>query len=176
MKWVKTFESFESNVVKKISDICEKYKWESTHIILKNQIKIGEYNYDDVVCYDVYNNNDGICVLAYYTKDNGKRGTEFILYRMEDNGRPKFMMDGSYEDFDEMDVGFSMYDDAIELILNELETCGEEWLIYQRDLQQAGRDWHRKAIQGKINDDNRSEYSKNRDELDNIRKEKPRNL
>lgn len=171
MRWLKTFESFESDIIKKIHDICEKYQWESTNLILKNQIKIGEYNGDDVVCFIVSSNTKGICVQAYYTTDEGKRRTEFILYEFEDAGRPKFMMDGTYEYFDEMDVGFSMYDDTIELILEELESCGEEWLTYQSELQQTGRDWHRKAIQNRVNDDDREEYTRIHNELSSIRKE-----
>jgi len=172
MKHLKYFEHVSKAPIEKIVDICNKYKSEIINIILKNKLKIGENSYGDVIAYSVSTNIEGgISVKVYYIDSDGKSKTEFILYFPEDNGFPKFMQDGSYDYLDEIDFGFSMYDDAVELILNELETYGEDWLIYQRDLQKKSRDFQRMAIQGRINDDNRGEYTKTFYELNRILKE-----
>lgn len=145
-----------TEICNKLRELCTKAKFESTHSIsLKNAVVIGTnpngnviatyidnslnsfYDVDDIVVNVILNERD--CDL--YGKDYD---SEFAIFRSEENHTPVYCKGMDYAP--ESKNGIELFPNALELILNELESSGDEWIAYQTNLRIRSRHYHRWAI------------------------------
>jgi hypothetical protein len=135
-----------TEIANKLRDICSRSAFESTHsVYLKNAVVIGS-NPNGAVLATYINNNlnsfydvDKIVVNAIlnerkcdlYGKDYD---FEFIIYDQFNDHTPTSKN------------GTELFSNALELILAELESSGDEWLEYQKNLRIRNRHFHRWAI------------------------------
>lgn len=140
----------------KLTDLCIKANFEQTYsIYLKNAVKVGSNDNGDVLVtyitrslnpfYDVdhiYLNvilNERDCDL--YGKDYD---FEFISFKPENDYKPTYIHE--YQDnLPESEKGVILLPNALELVLNELNESGDDWLKEQTNIRERSRWFSRNA-------------------------------
>lgn len=135
--------------------ICNKGQYEDSYTVyLKNAVKVGENKNGDILCtyiyrhYNPFYNEDNIVinVILNEKKDElyGKDyDFELISFKKEFDFKPTFIK--GMKDNLLSKGSIKIFDNALELILDELYSTGDEWIDYQREINIRSRFYCRNA-------------------------------
>lgn len=127
-------------------------------IYLKNSVVVGKNEEgQDVHCVYIslgYNpRTESSCLTAeviFDFKEDDLYGTDCdftpVIYYDEDKGIPRFLPEKWDDDYPTFHEKIKIDQNAIELILSEIESSGKEWLDYQKELQNKSVHYVRTAL------------------------------
>lgn len=155
MKYLRSFnESFESDIITKLINLCEKWKYENSEsIMLENNLIIGECNGSNVYATYIDTINDdeftGISINIVSKDDDESFDENSVYFLLRDDGSPSFLDDNNQFEtsfIHESSSGVQLFSSALEIIYDSIKKSGENWLKYQRDIRQESLNLHRKLI------------------------------